>query len=80
MTKVIVDETLLNKLHNLTQPLELCDRNGRILGRVLPTFDLSQYEPCEPPISEEELQERERSEQWYTTEQVLAHLRSLEKQ
>lgn len=80
MTKVIVDETMLSKLHNLTQALELCDPEGRVLGRVLPTFDLSVYEPWEPPISEEELQERERSTEWYTTEQVLAHLRSLEKE
>ncbi|HWG43344.1 MAG TPA: hypothetical protein VN688_11215 [Gemmataceae bacterium] len=80
MTRVIVDETLLNKLHNLTQPLELCDQAGRVLGRVVPTIDLSEYEPWEPPISEEELQRREQSDEWYTTEQVLAHLKSLEKE
>jgi len=78
MTRVIVDETLLSKLHNLAQPLELCDQSGRVLGRVFPTPDLSEYEPWEPPISEEELRRREQSNKWYTTEQVLAHLKSLE--
>lgn len=78
MTRVIVDETLLSKLHNLTQPLELCDQDGNVLAQVVPTLDLSEYEPWEPPISEEELQRREQSEEWYTTEQVLAHLKSLE--
>jgi hypothetical protein len=78
MTRIILDETLLSKLHNLAEPLELCDQSGRVLGRVTPVIDLSEYEPWEPPISEEELQRREQSDEWYTTEQVLAHLESLE--
>jgi hypothetical protein len=77
MTKVIVDETLLSKLHNLTQPLELCDQAGQVLGRVFPTVDLSEYEPWEPPISEEELQRREQETESYTTAEVLAYLESL---
>jgi hypothetical protein len=76
MTKVVVDEMLLSKLHNLTKPLELCDQTGRVLGRVFPVLDLSEYEPWEPPISQEELRRREQSDRWYTTEQVLAHLKS----
>jgi hypothetical protein len=80
MTRVIVDETLRNKLGNLLEPVELCDESGRVLARVVPLQDLDDYELWEPPISEEELQRRERSEKWHTTEQVLAHLRSLEKQ
>jgi hypothetical protein len=56
MTKVIVDEVLRTKLHNLTEPLELCDESGRVLGQVFPVLDLSDYEPWEPPMSEEELQ------------------------
>jgi hypothetical protein len=78
MTRVIVDETLRNKLGNLLEPLELCDESGRVLARVVPFHDLDGYEPWEPPISEEELQRREQSSKWHTTEQVLAHLRSLE--
>jgi hypothetical protein len=80
MTRVIVDETLRTKLHNLSEPLDLCDESGRVLARVTPLPDLSQYEPWEPPISEEELRRREQSDKWYTTEQVLARLKSLEKQ
>ena len=55
MTRIIVDETLRNKLHNLSEPLELCDESGRLLAQLFPILDLSEYEPCEPPISEEEL-------------------------
>ncbi len=79
MTRIIVDDALLNKLQQLTQPLELCDPSGQVLATVIPSQDLDEYEPCEPEISEEELQRREQSIEWYTTEQVLAHLKSLEK-
>lgn len=75
MTRVIVDETLRSRLHNLSEPLELCDESGRVVGRVFPAVDLSQYEQWEPPISEEELRRREQSdEKRYTTAEVLAHL------
>lgn len=74
MTRVIVDEVLRNKLHNLTQPLELCDESGRLVGRVFPAEDLSRYELWEPPITDEEVQQLLSSEKWYTTAEVLAHL------
>jgi hypothetical protein len=78
MTRVIVDEVLRSKLHNLSQPLELCDESGRVLGRVFPTLDLSQYEPWEPQVSEEELDRREQAnEKRYTTAEVLAYLEKL---
>jgi hypothetical protein len=80
MVKVVVDAVLRGRLRNFSEPVELCDEAGRVLARVLPLPDLSEYEPWEPPISEEELQRREQSDKWYTTEQVLAHLKSLEKQ
>ncbi|HEV3262704.1 MAG TPA: hypothetical protein VG013_38065 [Gemmataceae bacterium] len=78
MTRVTVNEALRSMLHNLSQPLELCDESGRVLGRVFPALDLSEYEPWEPPISEEELRRREQStEKRYTTAEVLAHLENL---
>jgi hypothetical protein len=36
MTKVVVDQALRSKLHELTQPLELWDESGRLLGRFMP--------------------------------------------
>jgi hypothetical protein len=78
MTRVIVDEVLRNKLHNLCQPLELCDGSGRVLGRFFPTLDLSQYEPLEPQISNEEMQRRKLNKgKTFTTVEVLAHLENL---
>lgn len=78
MTRVIVDQAMLNQLHNLSQPLELCDESGRVLARVTPILDLSQYEPLEPQISEEELRRREQCKgKTYTTAEVLAYLKKM---
>ncbi len=76
MTRVIVDEVLRSRLHNLTQPLELCDESGRVVGRVFPAEDVSDYDLCQPPISDEET-ERLLREKRYTTAEVLAHLEKL---
>lgn len=78
MTRIIVDDLLRSKLHNLSQPLELIDDSGRVLGRVFPAVDLSQYEPWEPPIGEDELRRREQSsEKRYTTKEMLDYLENL---
>jgi len=78
MTRILLDDTLKAKLHNLTQPLELCDETGRVLGRVFPAPDLSQYERWEPTFSEEELRRQEQAnEKRYSTPEVLAHLEKL---
>ena len=75
MTRVVVNETLRSLLHNLSQPLELCDEAGRVLGGVFPTADVSQYEPWEPKFREDDLRRQEQSnEKRYTTAEVLAQL------
>jgi hypothetical protein len=76
MTQVILDATLRNKLHDLKQPLELCDESGKVLARIIPVLDESQYEAVEPPISPEEL-EQARQGPDYSTAEVLAHLERL---
>ena len=77
--QVVVDDALGNKLQNLTVPLELCDSSELILARVIPTIDLSEYEPWEPEFSEEESRQQEESDEvTYTTTEVLSHLRKLE--
>ncbi|HVA47080.1 MAG TPA: hypothetical protein VNH11_11995 [Pirellulales bacterium] len=78
MTRVVVDAALLHKLGNLSQPLELCDDSGRVLAQVVPMPSLHEYDLTEPPISENEIERREASDKWYTTEQVLERLRGLE--
>jgi hypothetical protein len=79
MTQIILDASVSGQLHNLSQPVELCDPSGRVLGKFVPRIDMSEWEPVSPDVSEEELDRREQSEDWYTTDQVLAHIKSLEK-
>jgi hypothetical protein len=76
MTKLIVEAPFLDKLQNLTQPVELCDGSGRVLGRFTPVGDAANTGRPEPQLSEEELQRREQGPD-YSTEEVLAHLEKL---
>jgi hypothetical protein len=39
---------------------------------------MSDWEPVSPEVSEEELDRREQATEWYSTDEVLAHLRNLE--
>jgi hypothetical protein len=78
MTRVTVDAALRSRLHDLNEPLELCDESGQVLARVVPIPDLSEYEPVGPQVSDEELLRRLQSdEKTYTTAEVLAHLGNL---
>jgi hypothetical protein len=77
MTRLIVDATLPDKLASLLQPTELCDAQGRVLGRFYPQLEPSEYN-LEPQITKEELQRRKQSgEKTYTTAEVLAYLEKL---
>ncbi len=78
MTKIICDAALLEKLHDLEQPLELCDESGQVLARVVPLTDLELCASAEPQISKEELDRRFASRgKTYTTAEVLAYLETL---
>ncbi len=78
MTRVTLDEILRNKLCNLSDSIELCDESGRVVARVYPAADPSEYESWAPPISDDELRRLEHSdEKRYTTAEVLAHLEKL---
>lgn len=76
MTRIILDADMRSKLLGVMQPLELCDEEGQILGRLIPAIDTSKIKGVEPQISEEELQRRE-SEPEFTTAEVLAYLEKL---
>jgi hypothetical protein len=36
MTRILADETLLIKLNNLAEALEICDAQGNVLGVFVP--------------------------------------------
>lgn len=75
MTRVIVDALLLSRLHNLNEPIELCNEAGQILARI--ELAAAPDEQREPQISNQELDRRSQSDQWYTTAEVLDHLGKL---
>lgn len=78
MTRVQLDDQLRAKLLNLASPLELCDETGRVVARVLPSYDPSEFGPLEPQISREELERRKQNKgKTYTTEEVIEYLERL---
>lgn len=78
MTRVVVDAELRSKLLDLTQRLEICDEAGKVLARLEPVIDMSEWEPVGPEVSDEEIERRLQSnERRYTTAEVLEHLRKL---
>jgi hypothetical protein len=78
MTRIIIGADLESKLQSLTQPADLSDETGRVLGRFVPRVDLTEWEPLSPDVSEEELDRREQSnEKRYTTAEALASLEKL---
>lgn len=76
MTRVTLDADAVRKLRGLSEPAEVCDATGRVVGRFTPAIDLSDWVPVAPDISEEELDRRERSnEKRLTTAEVLDRLK-----
>jgi hypothetical protein len=63
-------------LKDLKQVLELCDEEGKVVGRFYPVRESSKWIPWVPEISTEEL-ERRRNGEWLTTEQAIAYLEKL---
>jgi hypothetical protein len=78
MTRIVLNPDLREKLHNLTEPLELCDEAGRVLAHVTPAIGPSQCDRPEPQISREELLRRKQNKgRSMTTAEVLALLEPL---
>ena len=79
MSQIVLDSSSLAKLRAVTQPVEICDPSGRVWGRFLPQFDLSEWEIIGQELTQEELRTIERSNQKrYTTSEVIAHLEGLQ--
>ncbi len=76
MTRIVVDATLEEKLTRSSEPLELCDEAGNVLGRFIPNIDWEAIERDRPKLTEEELRLREQ-ETGMSTAELLAHLEKL---
>ncbi|HEX7449405.1 MAG TPA: hypothetical protein VF306_17750 [Pirellulales bacterium] len=73
MTRIMVDAELRGKLGDLSEPLDLCDESGRVIGRVLPVTTALPPGYSEPPLSEEEWKRREQ-EPGYSIEEALVRV------
>jgi hypothetical protein len=61
MTKIVVDEPLRSKLHDLKDPAELCDESGQTVGHFLPPqlYHSLLYKALEEPgLTPEEIERR----------------------
>lgn len=78
MTRIIITPEIRAQLGDLKGPVELCDGDGRVVARLMPTEDVTTYVGLEPRISEEERQQRGNyNGPMKTTAEVLKRLEGL---
>ena len=77
MSQIVVDAALRDKLIAAAGGAELRDEQGRMLGRFVPDLDPALFHVPEIGLSPEELARRLAPDaKTYTTEEVMAYLRS----
>lgn len=83
MTQLIASEAMLQQLRALTQPVDIVDAEGKVLGRYTPVTSSEKEEQYREAMTLFDPKELERLAQTkqpgYTIDQVMEHLRSLEK-
>jgi hypothetical protein len=77
MSELQLPEMVASQLQGLSEPVHLCDASGKRLGSFVPAIDLSEYEVLGPDLSDQVADEISRSQEWFTTSQVLQRLESL---
>ncbi len=78
MTRIVLDSALKERLHNLTEPLELCDESGQVLAHLTPAVSAFGHPTTEPQISGEELTRRRQNKgKTSSTAEVLDYLETL---
>jgi hypothetical protein len=81
MLRIKVDDELRKRFGDFKQDVELCDEDGRVLGRFqisAPWTDPDQWEPLTPEITQEEIERRlAEGGATYTTAQVIEKLSKL---
>jgi hypothetical protein len=66
-----------SSLRDLIEVVELCDVNGKVLGKFTPHWDMADWEPITPDISEEELRRREQETEVFSSAEALAYMERL---
>jgi hypothetical protein len=76
MNHIVIDDSMRKACETAAAPLEVCDRDGRILGYFIPAEDPAIYRLLDSGLSEEELQDREREGGGRPLEDILRDLES----
>jgi hypothetical protein len=74
MTKLTLPGEIGRQLTAAGQCIELCNEGGQTIGFFTP---VAAEQPRGPKVGDDELARREREEATYSTDEVLAHLRTL---
>lgn len=82
MSRIVLEESVVQKLLQATGPAELCDTSGRVIGVFVPPskHDMTGWVPVTPEPTEEELDHMEQQNaggKRYTTAEVIAYLENL---
>jgi len=78
MRQIKVDSNLHETIMELWQTTELCDSEGRVIGKFVPDLDAYLIRLGIDPVEEDAIVKerwRNRSGKCYTTEEVLARLK-----
>jgi len=80
---LVADNGMLTRLRGIMEPVEIRDATGKVLGHYTPLVSPETLELCEKAKALFDWEEAERvartEHDGYTIEEVLQHLRSLEK-
>src|SRR5437879_2297313 len=74
MSRLTLDPTTAALANQATDVMEVCDTSGRLLGHFLPVAAPVDYAALDMPISDEELDRRERTEGGRSLKDMLADL------
>lgn len=81
MSFIIQDPNAVHTFATASGPIELTAPDGRVLGRFVPVEASKKMSYPELEITDEEFERRinDRTVRWYTADEVMARLRSLQK-
>jgi hypothetical protein len=71
MTRLVLDETQVEVLRHSTTGVDVFDRDGRLLGRLLPAMG-------EAELADIRLRQSTAAARWYTIDEIHARLSALE--
>lgn len=75
MVRVTISSDIQSRLLTASDPLELCDPGGRVVGHFIPVTDPAGYRGISSPTPAAELDRRSREEPGLPLGEVLADLR-----